>query len=76
MDLIKYWCIREDQWGSDLIEIRNGTEVYNTYEDRKDGGCGERYLGNLQEFVQNYTSREEKAYQEAVAYIRKYYLKQ
>lgn len=75
MQLRSYWCIREDQWGTDSIEVRNGVEVYNTYEDRKEGSYTEIYLGDLHDFVDKYATRDESAYQEAVAYIKENYLK-
>ncbi|HAI75259.1 MAG TPA: hypothetical protein DCM08_03355 [Microscillaceae bacterium] len=72
--LKKYWVIREDQWGTQSLMIREGKEVYEMYEDRSGGSDGEVFLGDLATFAANYQQHDNPVYVEAAAYILSHYL--
>jgi hypothetical protein len=75
MKLRNHWIIREDQWGTDIILIKNESEVYNVYEDRSGGSNAEIYLGSLQEFVLKNINSNSAPHKEAALYIQENYLK-
>jgi hypothetical protein len=76
MTLRNYWTIHEDQWGTQLIMIKEESKVYCTYEDRKEGSYDEIYLGDLQAFTTKYINSNDVIYKEAALYIQENYLKE